>query len=124
MACSRSQQAQTPSVLGCPHQGIPAFSRTVSSIRIFSLAVVPVQVLQSLYDSALEGGKNQHNKTKLESVVVWLQFSVSQVSKTIPASGINKLTSCLANLIILFLIKYKVLLEFISSEGFAFHSAW
>lgn len=68
--------------------------------------------------------KQQSNKTELESVIVWLWFSVSQASRTIPASGINKLTSCLAKVWSCSLIKYKVLQKFICSEGFAFHSAW
>lgn len=58
-----------PSVPGCPHQGTSAFRGTVSSKGVFLLAVVPVQLLQSLSDSDLEGEKNP-NKTKVESVVV------------------------------------------------------
>lgn len=41
-ARGRSQQAQTLSALGCHQQGIAAFSGTVSSTRIFSLAVVSI----------------------------------------------------------------------------------
>ena len=109
-------------LLGCPRRGKSAFSGTVSSTRMSSQAVVPVQVLQSLYDSVLEW-ENKPNKTKLGSVIDWLQFSVSWLNKTIPASGINKLASCLANLSSCSLIRCKVLSEFISSECFAFHSA-
>jgi len=75
---------------------VPASSRGT-----FPLVVVPALVLQSLCDSVLEEDKkktNQNNKTKLESVIVWLQFSISQVSKTVPASGAGKLMSCLAKL--------------------------
>lgn len=50
-------------------------------------------------------------KTKIESAIIWLQFSVSQVTKVIPVSRINKLTSCLSDLSSCSLIRYKVLLD-------------
>lgn len=124
--CSTQQIAAGTDTLcaGMPPSGISAFSRTVSSAGMFSLAVAPVQVLQSLYDSVLEWGKTPNNKAKLEPVTIWFQFSLSQVGKTIPASGIYKLSSCLDNISSCSLIKYVVLLELSSSEHFAFHSAW
>lgn len=72
-----------------PNWGCQLSAEVFSQKEYFFLAVVPVWVLQTLWLSvAVRGGKIQ-----LESVLVWLQISVSQVRKSIPASGL-KLTSC------------------------------